>query len=54
MSRPDIGMMSGIPKGSSRILRKFGAGPFNCCYFALVIDVVLLLYCHFSVVVLTL
>ena len=27
VSGPGIGVMSGIPKGSSRILRKFGAGP---------------------------
>ncbi|KAI5345228.1 hypothetical protein L3X38_013105 [Prunus dulcis] len=29
VSGPGIGVMSGIPKGSSRILGKFGAGPFG-------------------------
>ncbi|BBH05197.1 root hair specific 18 [Prunus dulcis] len=28
VSGPGIGVMSGIPKGSSRVLRKFGTGPF--------------------------
>ncbi|BBH00271.1 Nucleoside diphosphate kinase family protein [Prunus dulcis] len=32
VSGPGIGVMSGIPKDSSRVLRKFGAGEYACLY----------------------